>query len=544
MISTSFGQLVASLKDSFPKLRFRASADLIRKIWSGEIKRTADFRLIRRYHSAKCKDGLAGFVDDTTWSDLNMDAVFRRMDRCTSAIRSQYLYHRLHKYETDQDRLHARFGEYKTFLTDAGLREKIQKCLLPLNRNGAAYITDLMFSDLPKRPWYFFLFIMSSLLLLASVVAAFYLKVFIFAIMFFGLANLLVHLFYTRKIGGYIPDLSLLSHMLGMVARLSRIDDAPKLSQLQRLRGHCRSAAALNKRIRWLIVDKYRINELAGSVYDYLNHFFLMDLIIFLLSIEKIRAERRTLIDMYENIASLDAAIGIAAWLNSVPFSCKPVFNENNIIDVEDMAHPLIDNPVPNSYSAANSSCLITGSNMAGKTTFIKTVGVNLLLSRTLGVCLAKAANFPVVEVKSSIKRQDDLEDNKSYYYKEIESILEFITLSKNGGKYLFLADEIFRGTNTNERLSSAAAVLNHLCAKNITMVTTHDMELQEFLSEKFEMHHFREQVENEVHFFDYLIKPGPCTSRNAIKLLELKGYPESIVQEAMALSKRLSSLE
>ena len=140
---------------------------------------------------------------------------------------------------------------------------------------------------------------------------------------------------------------------------------------------------------------------------------------------------------------------------------------------------------------------------MAGKTTFMKTIGVNLLLARTLNICLAGSANLPVVEVKTSIKRQDDLEDNKSYYYKEIESVLEFITLSKISGNYIFLVDEIFRGTNTNERLSSATAVLNYLCKKNITMVTTHDLELQEFVDEKFEMYHFMEQVENGVHFFD-----------------------------------------
>lgn len=72
-------------------------------------------------------------------------------------------------------------------------------------------------------------------------------------------------------------------------------------------------------------------------------------------------------------------------------------------------------------------------------------------------------------------------------------------------------------------------------------MVTTHDMELQEFLNGRFEMYHFMEQVENGEHFFDYRIKPGACNARNAIKLLEIKGYPKSIVQEALALSKQLS---
>lgn len=540
-ISLFARQFFESLQNKASNLGSKAYKDKIEKIWSGETERTTDLRLIRRYHAEKVKGGGYSLVDDATWEDLNMDSVFRKLDRCTSVIGSQYLYHLLHKYETDHRRLNEYFKEYKIFLADDDLREKIQTPLLRLNRTGACYITDLVFSDLPKRPWYFFLFITSSLLLLSSAIAAFINSVFFFAIILFGITNLVVHFFGTRKIGGYIPDLSVLSHMLGIVVSLSKIDYQPQLSQLHCLQSHCRSAARLNRKIGWLVVDKYMLGDLASSIYDYFNHFFLMDLIIFLVSLNEIKAEQKSLIEMYENIASLDASISIASFLNSESRYCEPTFNENRLIEVTDLSHPLIKSPVPCDFSMENRSCLVTGSNMAGKTTFIKTIGVNILLARALNICMAGSANLPLVQVKTSIKRQDDLEGDKSYYYKEIESILEFITLSRNGGNYIFLVDEIFRGTNTNERLSSATAVLNFLCVVNITMVTTHDMELQEFLTDKFEMYHFREQVENGVHFFDYIIKPGPCTSRNAIKLLEIKGYPESIVQEAMELSKKLS---
>jgi DNA mismatch repair ATPase MutS len=261
------------------------------------------------------------------------------------------------------------------------------------------------------------------------------------------------------------------------------------------------------------------------------------DFFRFLSSINEIKRKQKSLIVIYENIASLDAAISVASYLNSISRYCKPVFNENNTMLLIDMFHPFIETPVANSFSLENKSCLITGSNMAGKTTFIKTIGVNIILARALGICTAESANIPIAKVKTSIRRQDDLNDNKSYYYKEIESILEFINLSKSCDQYIFLIDEIFRGTNTSERLSSATAVLKHLSQKSINMVTTHDMELQNLLSDKFEMYHFMERIEDDEHFFDYLIKPGPCHSRNAIKLLELMGYPESIIEEALKLS-------
>jgi len=70
-------------------------------------------------------------------------------------------------------------------------------------------------------------------------------------------------------------------------------------------------------------------------------------------------------------------------------------------------------------------------------------------------------------------------------------------------------------------------------------MVTTHDLELQDLLEGLFTMHHFSEQVEGEKYFFDYKIKSGPCSSRNAIKLLEMKGYPDEIIKNALALSDK-----
>ena len=156
-ISIFAKQLFISLKKRFSNFRSKEYKEKIHKIWSGENKKTTDLRLIRRYHLEKCKEGDVSFVDDTTWSDLNMDTIFREIDRCTSMIGSQYLYHLLHRYETDIQKLHEYFKEYDLFLTDDVLREKIQKPLLRLKRTGACYITDLILPNLPKRPWYFFI---------------------------------------------------------------------------------------------------------------------------------------------------------------------------------------------------------------------------------------------------------------------------------------------------------------------------------------------------------------------------------------------------
>lgn len=543
MMTISFKRHAAdALKTRISIFNRKDRKEKIRKIWSGELKRETEIGLVKSYHDERCKKGDCIYVDDMTWSDLDMDEVFRKIDRCASTIGSQYLYHLLHKYDNNQDRLDIRYDTYCIFLKDVSLREKIQTHLFHLYRDRAGYIIQLLFADLPERPWYYFFFIAFSILLLFSIPAMIIHSAFIFAVMFFAIINLLVHMFYTPRISGFIPDMSNLSTMLGIVERLSSVDDQYQIHELHSLRKHRRAANKLNKKIGWLIIDRLRLGDLFASVVDYLNHFFLMDLIIFFASINEIKAQQKSLIEMYENIGSLDASIAVASYLNSISRYCKPSFNLKNRMKVIDIYPPLLEAPVPNSFSLEGKSCLITGSNMAGKTTFIKTIGVNLIFSRSINLCHAESADLPMAYVKASIRRQDDLNDNKSYYYKEIEAILEFIRISEISNDHIFLIDEIFRGTNTIERLSSATAVLSYLCRKNIGMVTTHDMELQGLLNGKYEMYHFMERVENREHFFDYKIKPGPCNSGNAIKLLEIKGYPKSVVQQAIELSKEIQS--
>jgi len=104
----------------------------------------------------------------------------------------------------------------------------------------------------------------------------------------------------------------------------------------------------------------------------------------------------------------------------------------------------------------------------------------------------------------------------------------------------LFLIDEIFRGTNTIERLAASTSVLKYLDKQNKVLVTTHDIELQYLLHNRFEMFHFSEQVENNEYFFNYKIQKGPAKSGNAIKLLEIENYPGSLIEEAFSIVEKL----
>ena len=125
--------------------------------------------------------------------------------------------------------------------------------------------------------------------------------------------------------------------------------------------------------------------------------------------------------------------------------------------------------------------------------------------------------------------------DGNSYYSREIEQIGEFLNCPENS--FLFLIDEIFRGTNTVERIAISAATLRFLSRRNMVLVTTHDVELQPLLNDCSRLVHFSEQVDGNRYYFDYVLRNGPCRAGNAIKLIELKGYPSSLIEEARRLA-------
>jgi len=267
--------------------------------------------------------------------------------------------------------------------------------------------------------------------------------------------------------------------------------------------------------------------------------FFLFDLLVYLRSLAALRRHQGELVGLLEAVGSLDSSIAVASYVQSLSSVTRPTLAADRRLEVAGLYHPLLPSPVSNSLNLTSRSALIAGPNMAGKTAFIRTVGINVILAQTLNICLAERAVLPRAEVRSAIRREDDLGAGQSYFFAEIQQILEFTRAEQENQNYLFLIDEIFRGTNTVERVAASTAVLHHLGQHHFVLATTHDVELQELLADSFDMYHFSDQVVDGTYSFDYRIHAGPARSRNAIKLLEITGYPASIIREAESLATR-----
>lgn len=208
-----------------------------------------------------------------------------------------------------------------------------------------------------------------------------------------------------------------------------------------------------------------------------------------------------------------------------------PQITDEARLSCTDMGHPLIpDNRrIHNSFSIKdNHVAIITGSNMSGKSTFLRTVGVNMVLAYAGAPVCGKSMCVPLVKIFSSMRIGDDLSGNVSTFYAELLKIKRIIDEDKNGTPILFLLDELFRGTNSSDRHEGAVAVLSKLKKPgNIGLISTHDLQLCELAQgdqRGYENYHFTETYNENGIAFDYTLRQGPSTTRNALYLIKMLG--------------------
>ena len=240
-------------------------------------------------------------------------------------------------------------------------------------------------------------------------------------------------------------------------------------------------------------------------------------------------------IDIISRIEELESL----AVLNLVRETVKPKINQNSSnlkLLMKKVYHPLLDpdTVVSNDASLNGKLTVITGSNMSGKTTFMRTVAINMVLGFIgAGVC-AESFEVPYVKLFTSMRVMDDVSGGISTFYAEILRIKEMAEYVASNPEVpaLCLIDEIFKGTNSADRIVGSEKALRKLAAGNsMVIVTTHDFELCDLTTEDgkaVDNYHFEEQYENGALKFDYTMRDGRCTTRNAMAILKMAGLVQS----------------
>ncbi len=192
--------------------------------------------------------------------------------------------------------------------------------------------------------------------------------------------------------------------------------------------------------------------------------------------------------------------------------------------------HPLLDpaKVVGNDYAQGGETVIITGSNMSGKSTFMRTLAMNAVLAYAGGVVMAADFQVSPMRLFSSMRVKDDVSEGISSFYGEILRIKEMVQYAEKQEPMLVLVDEIFKGTNSTDRIIGARAAIEKLTKPwMMTVVTTHDFELCALAEEAHiggKNYHFEEHYEGDAIAFDYKIRPGRCRTTNAQHLMRLAG--------------------
>ncbi len=199
------------------------------------------------------------------------------------------------------------------------------------------------------------------------------------------------------------------------------------------------------------------------------------------------------------------------------------------------LGHPLIsiNQKVVNDFSIHKQGeiDIITGSNMSGKSTFLRTIGINLCLAYAGGPVNASQFRTNLFRIFTCIRINDSVTEGYSYFYAEVKRLRKLLTEveSDNNMPLFFLIDEIFKGTNNRERRIGSESYISALVGKKcIGLISTHDLELvtlEENLPD-IKNYHFKEDVLNGHMVFDYQLREGPCPTTNALKIMQMEGLP------------------
>ncbi len=507
----------------------------------------------RPRHKKRDMDAIADFfrchgvdlsLDDRTWADLLLDDVFASLDRTESSVGQQVLYYRLRLAIVPRaleafDTLTSRVAR------NAPLRERAQTALARLADPAGYYVHRLADPDaLVRRWWHVFFPLCATAMTGALVLGLIWPGLLFFAVIGF-IANFVIRIAAARRIGIEIVWFRQVGPLISSAQALAGLADDETAGITGSMTSDLVALRRLGAIARWVSRDPIAVGDLAGILLEFLNVLLLLDANAVYFASHELQSRAPQLLRLIEAVGDIDAAIAVASFREGTDGWARPRFVAPDAKAVlSDLRHPLVGEAVPNSIALAPPhGVLVTGSNMSGKSTFLRTVGVNVVLAQATNTCLARAYEAPFYHVRSCIGRADDLIAGKSYYLIEVESVLALVEASGRQEAHLFIFDELFRGTNAVERIAAAEAVLDTLISNkkpHVVLAATHDGELVDLLRDTYVVCHFGDAVGPDGLVFDYHLASGPATSRNAIALLELNGAPQFLVTRALARAATL----
>ena len=495
----------------------------INTLWDNKLKLESfirpNSRFDAQYHAYRDHYNEQSFIDDKTWSDLNMDTLFHKINFNFTAIGEMRLYATLRgMFKVNQTSLINMFKENKVF------RLNVSYILSKIGKNVYPLFPDQM---LPSK---------RNILLMFCPLLPFIGFAFIFLIPSKGILICLTFMILNAILSfklkkSYDQDLKSIFYTANVIKQsqaLSKIESTPAISVDFT---HFKAS----RRFSGLLV-RVESQDMASSIIMFIKLVFMIDYVLFHLIQRSYFKYQEEVMACYDYISILDNHYSIAMYQHTLTHYCYPKINHNiNGLQMKSIIHPLLDeeNAIANTIDISN-HILLTGSNASGKSTFMKAVALNLILAQSIQTATAHSFIYQPGYVMTSMANADDVLSGDSYFMSELKSIRRLFNTHQCNKIYCFI-DEIFKGTNTTERIAASESVLSYLDNQKAYQViaATHDVELSTLLENTYNNYHFNESIQENSIFFDYKIKPGKANTRNAIELLRITQFPIDIYQRA-----------
>lgn len=495
----------------------------INTLWDNKLKLESfirpNSRFDAQYHAYRDHYNEQSFIDDKTWSDLNMDTLFHKINFNFTAIGEMRLYATLRgMFKVNQTSLINMFKENKVF------RLNVSYILSKIGKNVYPLFPDQM---LPSK---------RNILLMFCPLLPFIGFAFIFLIPSKGILICLTFMILNAILSfklkkSYDQDLKSVFYTANVIKQsqaLSKIESTPAISvDFTHFKASRRFSGLL---------ARVESQDMASSIIMFIKLVFMIDYVLFHLIQRSYFKYQEEVMACYDYISILDNHYSIAMYQHTLTHYCYPKINHNiNGLQMKSIIHPLLDeeNAIANTIDISN-HILLTGSNASGKSTFMKAVALNLILAQSIQTATAHSFIYQPGYVMTSMANADDVLSGDSYFMSELKSIRRLFNTHQCNKIYCFI-DEIFKGTNTTERIAASESVLSYLDNQKAYQViaATHDVELSTLLENTYNNYHFNESIQENSIFFDYKIKPGKANTRNAIELLRITQFPIDIYQRA-----------
>ena len=485
-------------------------------------------------------------IDEQTSKDLLLNEYFNRIDKSITRPGRNTLFYLLHAPKKTEKEIADRASFIEMVKGNELFCKGVEKILFRTRDDGEHSVDAIMLNDttvLLNRFKKLFLF--GLFLLLVVLIPILLPKVALFSVVAFLIISFINFTRYYKIFYTYIPSLIKLSNHYKAAKNIMKAAGKHGIEHvyMENLSESIKKLEKLMPLIGVLQAGSLLSTDPFGLLLFWVKTIFCIDLIVYNRVIGIFKDDYGKIAEFYFNYGLIDALLSVKKELESGSCMSRTEFGTENRIELEQVYHPLLDEPVKNDLRIED-NIILTGSNMSGKSTLLRTIGINCILSQVFGYNYSDSSLMPVLNVKTIINKHDDMKYGESFYYYEASRISKMINRSGEGIS-LFLVDELLSGTNSIERISASIAIISYLNKiKSIKFViATHDISIAEKQIDNCECYYLADTIIDNKMTFNYKLKKGIIKTTNAIKMLESVGLPPSIIEDANGIKSELKCM-